>query len=82
MSRWDAVSWAVILTLTGATPAHPQGLRGTFSARGNVIELREFVGKPGLVVTETVTWRAFCPADTFATFTLGRGAQAPPMFAV
>lgn len=41
MSRWDAVSWAVILTLTGATPAHPQGLRGTFSARGNVIELRD-----------------------------------------
>jgi hypothetical protein len=31
----------VFLALLSATPAHPQGLRGTFSARGNVIELRD-----------------------------------------
>ena len=41
MSRWEIASWALVLVLLGAAPARPQGLRGSLSASGNVIELRD-----------------------------------------
>ena len=41
MNRWGTAWWALVVALVGAAPAHSQGVRGSLSAQGSVIELRD-----------------------------------------